>query len=387
MRIELTTSCMPCSFGPYAGVRCLPSRPEAMSPASARVRPRSQQVVVSGSPLGSPGSRRIGLGFPKDLGHRPLLDAGGDARCQTGVVARRIVTVEVDERLFDAARAAAERAGVPEDELYERALRDVLARDFAQLMAEIAADQSARGLTVADDEGLALASRSFGRREASGATPRSARRPGRGRFRVRGDHPGWRREPDRGGGDRGSLRLPAVPAAAGRGRGRAHSPEDRRASVCGPARALPHRCARRGTGGRRPRWVSRTDQGSQRRLPAGVGVAAFRRAARHWRQRPSFSCRSTRGSGTSPVVPRLARCPRDLIKPGRPRTACPNWPKDVVCRHASRWQRRQEQVWEVVARASLGLLVLGACEVPYLNGSRRRIGRRRRTRHGRRRHA
>jgi hypothetical protein len=46
-------------------------------------------------------------------------------------MARRAVTVEVDERLFDAARTVAERTGIPADELYERALREVLARDFA----------------------------------------------------------------------------------------------------------------------------------------------------------------------------------------------------------------------------------------------------------------
>jgi predicted methyltransferase len=72
-------------------------------------------------------------------------------------MARRAVTVEVDERLLDAARTVAERTGVPADELYERALREVLARDFAELMKGIAADQTARGVTVAEDAGLALA--------------------------------------------------------------------------------------------------------------------------------------------------------------------------------------------------------------------------------------
>jgi hypothetical protein len=72
-------------------------------------------------------------------------------------MARRALTVEVDEKLLAAARAVAERAGVPADELYERALRDVLARDFADLLEEIAADQANSGVTVSDDEGLALA--------------------------------------------------------------------------------------------------------------------------------------------------------------------------------------------------------------------------------------
>ena len=74
-----------------------------------------------------------------------------------GVMARRAVTVEVDEKLLAAARAVTERTGVPVDELYERALRDVLARDFAELMKDITADQAERGVTLSDDAGLALA--------------------------------------------------------------------------------------------------------------------------------------------------------------------------------------------------------------------------------------
>jgi hypothetical protein len=72
-------------------------------------------------------------------------------------MARRQPTVELDESLIEAARAVAERSGVPEDELYERALRDVLARDFGALMDEIAAYQAASGVTIADDEALELA--------------------------------------------------------------------------------------------------------------------------------------------------------------------------------------------------------------------------------------
>jgi hypothetical protein len=72
-------------------------------------------------------------------------------------MARRSLTVEVDEKLLAAARAVADRSGIPADELYERALRDVLARDFADLMSDIAADQAERDVAVVEDAGLALA--------------------------------------------------------------------------------------------------------------------------------------------------------------------------------------------------------------------------------------
>lgn len=72
-------------------------------------------------------------------------------------MARRPVTLQVDEALVDATRAVAKRSGVPAEELYERALRNVLARDFAELMTDIAADQAARDATISDEEGLALA--------------------------------------------------------------------------------------------------------------------------------------------------------------------------------------------------------------------------------------
>ena len=73
------------------------------------------------------------------------------------MMARRAVTMEVDEKLLAAAQAVADRTGVPADELYERALRDVLARDFAELMRDIAADQAERGVRMSDDDGVALA--------------------------------------------------------------------------------------------------------------------------------------------------------------------------------------------------------------------------------------
>jgi hypothetical protein len=72
-------------------------------------------------------------------------------------MARPQVTVELDGNLVDATREVAQRVGVPEGELYERALREVLARDFATLMDGIAADQAARGVALSEDEALALA--------------------------------------------------------------------------------------------------------------------------------------------------------------------------------------------------------------------------------------
>ena len=72
-------------------------------------------------------------------------------------MARRQPTVEIDESLIEAAWSVALRSGVPEQELYERALRDVLVRDFATLMDEIAEYQAANGISIRDDEALALA--------------------------------------------------------------------------------------------------------------------------------------------------------------------------------------------------------------------------------------
>jgi len=72
-------------------------------------------------------------------------------------MARRQVTVELEGNLVDATREVAQRVGVPEGELYERALREVLARDFGALMDGIAADQAARGVALSEDEALTLA--------------------------------------------------------------------------------------------------------------------------------------------------------------------------------------------------------------------------------------
>lgn len=70
---------------------------------------------------------------------------------------RRQPTVELEEGLIEAARAVAQRSGVSEEELYERALRGVLARDFSALMDEIAGYQATSGATIAEDEALAVA--------------------------------------------------------------------------------------------------------------------------------------------------------------------------------------------------------------------------------------
>lgn len=76
---------------------------------------------------------------------------------QTGGVQRRPVTVELDGNLVEAARSVAERSGVPEAELYERALREVLARDFGELMDEVAAFQAAKRVRLTDEEVMHLA--------------------------------------------------------------------------------------------------------------------------------------------------------------------------------------------------------------------------------------
>lgn len=72
-------------------------------------------------------------------------------------VTRRSVTIEIDSNLVEAARAAAERAGVGEADLYERVLREVLVRDFSALMADVEAFQVERGLVLDHDEVETLA--------------------------------------------------------------------------------------------------------------------------------------------------------------------------------------------------------------------------------------
>lgn len=84
---------------------------------------------------------------------------------------RRQPTVELDETLIDAARAIALRAGVPESELYERALREILARDFAALMDDVAQYQAASGTALSEDAASALATEEV-------RAVRASRRPG-----------------------------------------------------------------------------------------------------------------------------------------------------------------------------------------------------------------
>jgi len=62
--------------------------------------------------------------------------------------------MEPDESLIEVVRAVANRSGVLEAELYERALREVLARDFAELIVEIAEYQTASGRTIAGSRAL-----------------------------------------------------------------------------------------------------------------------------------------------------------------------------------------------------------------------------------------
>lgn len=72
-------------------------------------------------------------------------------------MARRRITVELDSELLDGARAAAHRLGIPEDELFEQGLRQIIARDFNRVMDEVTARQAKRGISLSDDDAMALA--------------------------------------------------------------------------------------------------------------------------------------------------------------------------------------------------------------------------------------
>ena len=72
-------------------------------------------------------------------------------------MARRRVTVELDSELLDGARAAAYRLGIPEDELFEQGLRQIIARDFNRAMDEVTTRQAKQGISLSDDEAMALA--------------------------------------------------------------------------------------------------------------------------------------------------------------------------------------------------------------------------------------
>lgn len=65
--------------------------------------------------------------------------------------------VELDERLVDAVGAAAQRSGLSEAELYERALRRLLSDDFRDLLSEIAQDQRQAGIELSDETAERLA--------------------------------------------------------------------------------------------------------------------------------------------------------------------------------------------------------------------------------------
>jgi len=90
---------------------------------------------------------------------RPAIGSRRGAEAwHTGAVARKQPSVTLDESLIEVARAVAERSGVAESEVYERALRRVLVEDFRALLDEIAQRQEAAGviLSEADAEQLAL---------------------------------------------------------------------------------------------------------------------------------------------------------------------------------------------------------------------------------------
>jgi len=73
-------------------------------------------------------------------------------------MARKQPAVNLDEDLVEVARSVAERSGLAESEVYERALRRVLVEDFRALLDEIAQRQQAAGIVLseADAEQLAL---------------------------------------------------------------------------------------------------------------------------------------------------------------------------------------------------------------------------------------
>lgn len=98
--------------------------------------------------------------------------------------------MELEEGLIAAVQAVARRLGVPEDEVYERALRGVLARDFAAaerpgatastLTDEIAEYQAATGVTIGAEDVLSSPSMKFAQRATNGGLGRR-RAPSSGR--------------------------------------------------------------------------------------------------------------------------------------------------------------------------------------------------------------
>ena len=102
-----------------------------------RVAPRghSSRAELVASETGAPNPARV-----------PVL------AWQTWDVARTQPTVTIDQNLIEVARAVAERAGVPESEVYERALRRVLVEDFRALLDDIAQRQQAAGIVLSEGD-------------------------------------------------------------------------------------------------------------------------------------------------------------------------------------------------------------------------------------------
>ena len=72
-------------------------------------------------------------------------------------MARRRVTAELDTALLECALAAGRRLDIREDELLERGLRMIIARDFDRAMGEVADHQAQVGISLSDEEAMALA--------------------------------------------------------------------------------------------------------------------------------------------------------------------------------------------------------------------------------------
>lgn len=72
-------------------------------------------------------------------------------------MARRPTTVEIDEGVLDALRRAASEDGRAEDEVVEEALRRYFGLRGVAVLDEIAESQEAQGVTLSDDEAMALA--------------------------------------------------------------------------------------------------------------------------------------------------------------------------------------------------------------------------------------
>lgn len=72
-------------------------------------------------------------------------------------MARHPKTVQIDEGILDALRRAAGEDGRPEDEVIEEALRRYFGLRGLAVLDEIAETQAAEGVTIGEDEAMALA--------------------------------------------------------------------------------------------------------------------------------------------------------------------------------------------------------------------------------------